>query len=162
MTSKPSRHAQRGATLVMGIIFLTLLMLTVTIAFRMSSTNLKAVGNMQSQVEAEAAAERAIERLISSDAIFLAPNVTNVAADAYGVTVNLPAPVCIRAVPVNADTSPDLNPYIYQEGIPTNPSAYVETVWDITANASGGATGARVEMHQGVRIVLPADPNPCP
>ena len=163
MTSRPSMHGQRGATLVMGIIFLTLLMLTVTVAFRMSNTNLKAVGNMQSQAEAEAAAERAIERLISSDAIFLAPAATNVAADAYGVAVSIAAPECIRAVPVNANTSPDSTPNIYQQGVVNAAnSGYLETHWDIAATATGGLTGARVQMHQGVRLVMPADPNPCP
>ena len=45
---------QRGATLIMSIVFLTLLMLSVAVAFRMSNNNLKAVGNMQSQIEADA------------------------------------------------------------------------------------------------------------
>jgi hypothetical protein len=163
MTSPRALRAQRGATLVMAIIFMTLLMLGVTIAFRMSSTNLKAVGNMQSQVEAEGAAERAIERLISSDTIFFAPATTNVPADEYGVAVTVAAPECIRAVPVNANTSPDSTPNIYQQGVVNAAnSGYVETHWNIAATASGGATGARVEMNQGVRLVMPADPNPCP
>lgn len=163
MTTRPTLRAQRGATLVMGIIFMTLLMLTVTIAFRMSNTNLKAVGNMQSQAEADAAAERAIERAISSDTIFVAPAATNFPADEYGVAVAIAPPTCIRAVPVNANTSPDSTPNIYQQGVtPASSSGYVETHWDIAATASGGTTGATVEMHQGVRLVMPADPNPCP
>jgi Tfp pilus assembly protein PilX len=163
MRSHSSAHAQRGATLVMGLMFLTILMIVVTLAFRMSTTNLKAVGNMQSQSEAEAAADRAIERLISSDAIFTAPQVTTVAADAYGVTVNIATPECIRAVPIDAQTSADSTPNIYQQGVVNAANAgFLETHWDIAATAEGGATGAKVEVHQGVRIVLPSDPNPCP
>lgn len=163
MTQVHSRSAQRGATLVMGIIFLVLLMLSVTVAFRMSGNNLQAVGNMQSEVEAEAAAERALEGLISTDATFLAPAAVNVPVDAYGVAVAIAAPECIRSVPVDAKTSADSTPNIYLQNVtPASASGYAETHWDIAAVASGGTSGAKVEMHQGVKITLPADPNPCP
>ena len=158
-----SMRRQRGATLVMGVVFLTLLMLSVTIAFRMSNNNLKAVGNMQSQAEAEASAERAIERLISTDTIFLAPAATNVAKDEYDVTVALAAPQCLRSVAIEANTSPDANPNIYIQNLPPgNNSGYVETHWDIAATATGASTGARAVVHQGVRLVMQSDPNPCP
>lgn len=158
-----SPRRQRGATLVMGIIFLILLMLSVTVAFRMSHNNLKAVGNMQSQAEAEAAAGAAVEKLISTDAIFLAPVATTVPADAYGVAVSIAVPECTRSIPVDASTSADTTPNIYLQGItPASASGYAETHWDIAATASGAATGAKVEMHQGIKIILPADPSPCP
>jgi Tfp pilus assembly protein PilX len=158
-----SRRSQRGATLVMGIIFLTLLMLSVAVAFRMSNNNLKAVGNMQSQAEAEAAAEAAIEILMSTETSFTAPVATNVPADAYGVAVSVAAPQCVRSVPVDASTSADTTPNIYLQNVtPTSASGYVETHWDVAATASSGVTGAKAEIHQGVKIILPADPNPCP
>lgn len=163
MRSQPTASAQRGATLIMGIIFMTILMLVVTVAFRMSSTNLQAVGNMQSQGEAEAAAQAAIERVISTDAIFLAPAATTVPANAYGVSVNIAAPECIRSVPVQANTSPDSTPNIYQQGVVNAAnSGYLETFWDLRADATGQGTGAKTEIHQGIRVVLPSDPNPCP
>jgi Tfp pilus assembly protein PilX len=162
MKIRASSYGQRGATLVMGIIFLTLIMLSVTVAFRLSQNNLKAVGNMQSQAEAEASAEAAVEKLISTDSIFLAPAATNVPVDAYGVTVAIPAPACIRTVAINANTSGDATPNIYIEGVPIGGSGYLETHWDIAASATGGATGANVETHQGVKVILPSDPNPCP
>jgi hypothetical protein len=134
-----------------------------TVAFRMSNTNLKAVGNMQSQGEAGAAAEAAIEQLISTDAVFRVPVASTVAADAHGVTVSIDKPVCVRAVVVDAMTSADATPNIYLQGVtPASASGYMETHWDIAATASGAATGAKVEMHQGIKIILPADPNPCP
>lgn len=163
MRNQSAARSQRGATLIMGIIFMTILMLVVTIAFRVSSTNLQAVGNMQSQAESEAAAQAAIERLISTDAIFLAPAATTRPADAYGVAVSLAAPVCTRSVPVQANTSPDSTPNIYQQGvINAANSGFVETQWDIQAVATGGPNGARAQIHQGIRVVLPSDPNPCP
>ena len=162
LRSSPQRR-QRGATLIMGIVFLTLLMLSVTIAFRMSNNNLKAVGNMQSQAEAEASAERAIERVISTDSIFLAPAATNVAKDEYDVTVAVAAPECIRSVAIEANTSPDANPNIYIQNLPPGSnSGYVETHWNIPATATGVSAGSRVVVNQGVRIVMQSDPNPCP
>jgi Tfp pilus assembly protein PilX len=162
MKIRASIRRQRGATLVMGLIFLLLIMLSVTVAFRLSQNNLKAVGNMQSQAEAEASAEAAVEKLISTDAIFLAPATTNVPIDGYGITVAIPSPACIRTIALNANTSGDATPNIYIEGVPIGASGYSETHWDIAATATGGATGAAVEMHQGVKIILPSDPNPCP
>lgn len=154
---------QRGATLIMGIIFLMLIMLSVTVAFRMSNNNLKAVGNMQSQAEAEASAEAAVERILSTDSTFLAPAATNVAMDAYGVTVSVATPQCMRAIAVDASTSADATPNIYlQDVTPASASGYMETHWDIAAIGTGGATGAKVEVHQGIKIILPAEPNPCP
>lgn len=164
---KPLRSAfprrQRGATLVMGIVFLTLLMLSVTIAFRMSNNNLKAVGNMQAQAEAQASAERAIERVISSDTVFLAPAQTDLPKDEYDVTVSVAPPACTRSVAIEANTSPDSNPNIYIQNLPPGSnSGYVETHWNIAATATGASTGARVVVNQGVRIVMQSDPNPCP
>ena len=153
--------AQRGATLIMGVIFLTLIMLSVAVAFRMSNNNLKAIGNMQAEAEAKAAAERAIEKLISSDAIFKTPAATTVAPDAYGVSVALAAPTCIRSVIVDSQTSADPNGNIFLRGVATTASGYVETYWDIAATATSAATGANVEVHQGVRLIMPSTPNPC-
>lgn len=163
MKLRTSFHAQRGATLVMGLILLAVLMLSATVAFLMSNSNLKSVGNMQSRSEAAASADAAVEKLISTDAIFLAPAVTAVPADVQGVTVSIAAPVCFKAAVVEVNSSADTTPNIYQQGVtPTTGSGYVSTDWDIAATASNGATGAKVETHQGVRLIMPADPNPCP
>lgn len=154
--------SQRGATLVTAIMFLTLLMLMVTVAFRMSNSNLKAVSNVQGQQEAQAAAEKAVEQVISSDAIFVTPHQSDYPADEHGVTVTVGTPQCIRATPIYVATSPDGNPNIFIEGHPMSNSGFTETHWNIAATAQGAATGAKVEINQGVRLVMPDDPNPCP
>ena len=155
-------RTERGAALVVALIFLMLLMATVAIAFRMSNTNLKAVGNMQGQAEAQAAAEKAVERLISTDAIFVAPAATAVVADEHGVAVSIAAPECIRATPDYVPTSGDATPNILIEGNSFTSSGYLDTHWNIRAVAEGEATGARVEVNQGIRLVMPESPNPCP
>ena len=151
-----------GATLIMGLFFLLVLMLAVTISFRLSHTNLRAVGNMQSQAEAEASAQAAIEKVLSTETTFTAPAAVNQPANEYGVTVSVAPATCIRTTPVYVPTSPDTTPNIYIDGNPFSTSGYVDTHWDIAATATGGSTGSSVEVHQGVRIILPDDPNPCP
>lgn len=155
-------RAQRGATLMVAIIFLSVLMVAVAVAFRMSNINLKAVGNMQGQVEAEAAANKAIESAISTAATFTTPAASAVPADEHGVTVSIAQPQCIRSTPVYVPNSGDPNPQIVIDGQAFTSSGFVDTHWNITAVAEAQATGARVEINQGVRLVLPDDPNPCP
>lgn len=145
----------------MGLIFLAILMLTVATSFMLSTNNFKAVSNMQSRVEAAAAISIAVEHLISTSAIFITPVVTTLAADAYGNVVTIDRPVCTRSVAIEKKDSGDPGLNLFQEGVDNEASAFVETYWDISATATNGSTGARVETHQGIKIILPADPNPC-
>lgn len=155
---------QRGATLIVGLIMLVLITLVVSSAFMLSTTNLKAVGNMQHREEAIAAANAAIEGVISSDDIFFAPAAQTVAVGDY--TVNVAAPECLYAADVAVATSNDANPNVHSEdasgkgtgGVP----GFLDTYWDIAATVQDGVTGARVTTHQGVKITLPEQPNPCP
>lgn len=159
----PLRH-QRGATLIVGLIMLVLITLVVSSAFMLSTTNLKAVGNMQYREEAIAAANAAIEEVISSDAIFFAPAVRTVPVGDYTVTVA--APECLYVADVAVATSNDANPNVHSEdasgkgtgGVP----GFLDTYWDIAATVDDDVTGARVTTHQGVKITLPEQPNPCP
>lgn len=162
MKSATSLQAQRGATLVMGLILLAILMLTVSVSFMMSNNNLKSVGNMQSRAEATAAADAAVEALISNDAIFRRPVETTSQADARGMVVIISKPECQRSVRINSGFSEDGTPTFYQEGtLNMTAQKYVETYWDIHSKVSNGATSALVETYQGIKIVLPAEPNPC-
>jgi hypothetical protein len=156
-----SLRAQRGATLVTGLILLTLLMLSVSVAFLMSNNNLKAVGNMQFRAEADAAVAAAVENLISTDTIFLTPAVTTLPADDRGIAVTIAQPVCVKAVPVGGSFG-DVGGGFYDDGSPIPALGYKATDWDIVATATNAATGASVETHQGVKLVLPAEPDPCP
>ncbi|MDP2164117.1 MAG: hypothetical protein Q8K21_07830 [Hydrogenophaga sp.] len=161
MKTSTSLRAQRGATLVTGLILMTMLMLSVSVAFLMSNSNLKAVGNMQFRAEAEAAAAAAVETLISTDTIFLTPAVTTVPTDERGIAVTIAQPVCVKSVPV-AGGFGDQNTGFFEDGAPPAALGFQATDWDIVATATNAATGASVETHQGVKIVLPAEPNPCP
>ena len=158
----PSR--QRGATLIVGLIMLVIITLTLLTAFMLSSTNLKSVGNMQHRDEAVAAANAAIELVISSSAIFITPTIQSITVGDY--TVKVAAPACLYATEVVTNTSGDQTPNIYTEGSGVGGGGgalgYLDTYWDIAATVNDGMSGTSVEAHQGIKITLPADPNPCP
>lgn len=155
--TNPSR--QHGATLIVGLIMLVLITLMMVTAFMMSSTNLKSVGNMQYRDESSAAANAAIEQVISSSAIFFTPAARNVTVGSY--TVNVAPPVCLYATEVVTNTSSDPNPNVYVEGS-AGLAGYLDTYWDVTATVNDPMSGTSVETHQGIKITLPSDPNPCP
>ena len=107
--------SQRGATLVVALIFLILMGLFAISAFNSSTGNLRIVGNTQARQESLAAAQTAIESTISSVAFFKNPD--GVAAspvlvdvDGYGTTDYFatlsPAPQCFRAKPILAADIP--------------------------------------------------------
>ena len=150
------KRQQRGATLIVGLIMLTVITVMVTSAFSLSTTNLQSVGNMQFRDEAIAAANKAIEQVLSSP-FTTAPvaqtiNVDLDHDDAPDYEVVIDAPICISdaemALSASAPSSVTL-PVAYNYAGST---AY-QTVWDITAHVSA-SSGATVNVHQGVRVLL--------
>jgi Tfp pilus assembly protein PilX len=144
-------RAQRGATLIIGLIMLVLITLIVVNAFTLSSTNLKSVGNMQVRDEAIAAANRAVELVLSS-AFTNAPvaqsinvDINNDGTNDYVVVVA--APTCIRALAA-ASTAPSDG----ESGMSTGSTW--NTDWDIDATVTDAASGASVRVRQGVRVLL--------
>ncbi|WP_287965734.1 PilX N-terminal domain-containing pilus assembly protein [Diaphorobacter sp.] len=100
-----SARAQRGATLLVAMIFLVVLTLIVVSSMRTTNINTRVVGNMQMQKEAEAAAQMAIEDAISGD-FTKAPKTNTVDVDvnnsgqagsSYKVAVT---PTCIAKQPI--------------------------------------------------------------
>src|SRR5687767_1480773 len=101
MRSHTFRNAQRGATLVIGLIMLVVITLLVTSAFTLSSSNLKSVGNMQNRNESIAAANKAVEQVLSSP-FTAAPAAESIDVDIdndgdQDYRVDFAAPVCVSA-----------------------------------------------------------------
>lgn len=159
MTQPPNR--QRGATLLVAMIFLVLISLFAISAYKSSTSQLRVVGNMQARQEAIAAAQQAIEQTISSSQFITNPTAAvslTTDIDANGVpdyTATLtPTPRCYRAQPVN---SSQLDPTVPANlvcltglgGIPC-----VDTEWDVSAEVVDEKTGASVTVHQGVEVRL--------
>lgn len=148
---QPAR-AQRGATLVVALIMLTLITLLVVNAFTLSSSNLKAVGNMQARDESIAAANQAIELVVSST-FTNAPVAQEVNVDINkdgntDYTVKLAVPKCIRATEVpNPDKCDENLKALCAEND-------WHTEWDLQATVGDPASGASVVVNQGVRVKL--------
>lgn len=149
---------QRGATLVVSLIMLTLLTMLASSAFMMSNTGLKSVGNMQNREESIAAANKAIEQVLSS------PFTQAPASEAIDVDIDndstpdyevaFAAPTCISAERVAPSgvippSSATLGP-----AFATVTSDYYQTVWDLDANVTDEASGTSVRVRQGVRVLL--------
>ena len=141
-------------TIFVSMILLLLITLMVITAYSLSTTNLRAVGNVQAREEAIAAANAIIEKTISVNfwEITVAsdpPEEVDINAD--GVTdyfVELAAPRCVRVFPINRTTSASVT-------LPgMSASEAWNTVWELDATASQPTTGARVRVIQGIRTIL--------
>ncbi|WP_194723883.1 PilX N-terminal domain-containing pilus assembly protein [Noviherbaspirillum malthae] len=149
-------RSQRGATLIVGLILLTLITLTVTAAFKLSHLNQKTVSNMQYRNEAIAAANKALEQVISS------PFTTSPAAEEINVDINhdnqpdyvvkIDRPTCIRALEI-AGTGAAGSGSSSELEMPVVPPNYT-TTWDIAATVTDAKTGTSVSVRHGVQVQL--------
>lgn len=151
MSLKANPARQRGATLVIALVMLLMLMLMVGSAYTLSGSNLKAVGNMQFRNEAIAAANVGIEQVLGSS-FTAAPTAEQIAVDLNNdgttdYTVSMAAPACMRATlsPSNVPTS---------SGLPGMSSNNWNTVWDLEATVNDAVSGAAVKVRSGVRVQL--------
>lgn len=162
-------NKQTGASLIVSIIMLAVLGLLVVSAMKASNMNLRVAGNMQSQAEATAAAQQAIEKVISTT-ISETPSYTqpidinNDGTDEYAVTVA--KPVCSGSDPITAQNTAmaDLpleclvsgdseNAGIINDG---KESALLcqRQQWDVAAGVTDARTGAQAAIHQGVAQII--------
>jgi len=126
-----------------SLIMLVVLTLLVVSAILIANTNLKSVGNMQSKLEATAAAQQAIEQIMSDVNNFTAPAAQTIAIGGVpGFTVEVSAPVCLKMAPVEGYS------------VEFAESAPKDTYWDIKADVNDNKTGAHVMIHQGVKVKM--------
>lgn len=141
--------SQRGATLVVGLIMLVLITLIVAGAFTLSSSNLKSVGNLQVREEGVAAANLAVEQVISSP-FTDAPVAQEINVDinkdgTNDYLVQVGAPTCIKAVIATAPGATEI-------GFSGGGGSTWNTEWDIDAKVTDAASGGSVRIRQGVRV----------
>ena len=148
-------RTERGAALVVGLIMLVLITLMLITALNLSTTNFRSVGNMQFREEAIAAANKAIEQVISS-AFTASPAAEDIAVDIDNdgtaeYAVAIAQPECVAATQANTPVYSDES-----LGPSMTLSSNWNTVWEIDATVTGsdnvGAAAARV--HAGVRALL--------
>jgi hypothetical protein len=156
MTGK-HRRSEAGATLVVSLIMLALITLMIMAALAIGSGNFRTVTNMQFRDEAIAAANKAIDQVLSSP-FTLAPAAEDIEVDldsdgAADYQVHIDEPQCIRAT-VAQTTAPS------SESLPPSMGSVSSwnTVWDIRATvapAAGFNVGeASVDVRAGVRVLL--------
>lgn len=146
-----SPRLQRGSTLIIGLIMLLLFTLMISSAFTMNASNVKAVGNMQSRDEAIAAANAAIERVVSLNFTSLTAAQPyefdfdqDVTTPSYQATVTVEG--CRRATPAPVDEALLSG---VSSGIPSTSGFY--TLWELKSVVADEVSGAAVTVRHGVR-----------
>lgn len=163
------RGAQRGATLLVSMIFLVIITLMVVSAVKVSTLNTKMVGNLQSEKEAESAALQAIEALISTDFTQLPTTRTETldvgqSGATYNVTVAAPTCTGVKAIKLSElDAANPADQPCYASGAAANTgivgaggggnSLCSASNWDLSATAAMPSSGASTAAtHQGVAV----------
>lgn len=170
------REDQAGITLVVSLIMLIVLTLLVVSAIRFGNINLKISGNAQTEAEASAATQVAIEKMLQEvlaaekiDAIAAQPEMV-VSTGGASYKVNVSKPACILSKNIaNKDLDPskeadrvcfegaDGDRPLGPDGKPTAaPTACKEQQWDIEARLTDASSGADVTMLQGIALRVPA------
>jgi len=144
---------QRGSTLLVALVMLVLLTLIAVSAINSTTSSIEMVGNAQFREEAIAAAELAVEKVISTgDFKTTAPAPQNIDINQDGTTDYTvtfePKPSCISVKPV----------VIGDFGVPSVCASSIGAVcfwtgWDITAVVNDVKTGASVILHHGVKTL---------
>lgn len=152
---RPGFGHQRGAVLVVGMIMLVLISLMVITALNVGTTNFRAMSNMQFRSEAIAAANKAIEQVISSP-FTVAPTAESINVDidnddTVDYVVHIAEPECIYAAQAFGSDPSSLSLPVAMSSAST-----WNTVWDLDASVDGGenAGGATVRVREGVRVLL--------
>jgi hypothetical protein len=140
--------------LVVGIIVLTLITVLVVSAFNLTQSNQKVVYNMQVREDAVAAAQVAVERVVSSTFTSnlsaqtpqsISIDLNNDGTSDYSVTVAVPQ--CIRATPASAAQVSEV-----ELGGNLQTAGFWFTDWEIRAAVNDTTTGARATVVQGIRL----------
>lgn len=168
-----SFHAERGATLVIGLIMLVLLTLLGMSAFNSSTAYFKVIGNMQYQAEAGSAAQSALDQVLSHGAYFTAPTTapTSIGVDVNGdgdtdYTVALTQPCLLSTVtittselsPTNADdlkclgTAVGKNTGIMSQNLSGGASECARVTWRVTATVTDSLTRATAQITEGASV----------
>ncbi|VTU25118.1 pilus assembly PilX family protein [Variovorax sp. PBL-E5] len=162
LTHRGAKHTQSGATLLISMIFLVVLTLIVVSAIKVTNVNTKLATNMQIQKESEAAAQQAIETVISTDFTTLAPpqtvpvdiNNSGQPGSTYQVSIS-PPPTCVSVKPIklselDASNAEDVPCYASGAGQNTGivgagtsgDSLCANSNWEITATATAPGAAA--------------------
>lgn len=141
-SARPARAtSQAGMTLIIVLVMLVLLTLFALTAIRTSTVGLRVVGNQQMQRQMEAAAQNAIEQVLSSPMSFGATATARTIA-VNGFSVSVAAPTCIYTAPAAG----------YSASIASASVTPEDDTFEVVASVSDPVSGARATVHQAVRM----------
>ena len=153
-----SKYKQRGAALVVGLIMLVLITLMLITALNLGTANFRSVTNMQFREEAIAAANQAIEQVISST-FTAAPVAETIEIDIDNdddadYVVDIALPVCVSATQASAPppSSIALGPPCRSTRRGTQSGNSMPRSRPDGTGPNVGSAAARV--HAGVRVLL--------
>lgn len=179
-----SVKVQRGATLLVGLVMLILMTLFAITVFKLSKGNLQVVAGMQQRGETMAAAQEAIEKVVSNTTfkntpanaipnstcgVTTPPNTLCVDSRGDGVkTTVVVTPTCLasQVIPVAALSFTAANDVGCLVGISqtagilgstTNNSLCANMLWNINAVATDSNTSAQYAIDQGEGIRVSAN-----
>ena len=139
-----NRNRQQGMVLVISLLLMVVLTLFVISSTRLTTGNMRIVGNMQAKKLVEATAQRGIEEVLSGISAFYAPTLTITPSGVpSGMTAQVSDRVCIRSTPAPG--------YSAVSGISPE-----DTFWNVGITVTDTITGSNTVLNQGVRIRLPA------
>ncbi len=154
--------SQRGITLIVGLIFLVLITIMVTMAFTLNKGNLKSVGNMQARNESIAAANQAIESVLSAQLAAwgnsalpvggtVLVDVNKDGTNDYSVVVG--TPTCVKST-MQGISGTGMHSSVTLGASFDITNNYV-TLWEMVATVSDlRGSGASVVIKQGVSATL--------
>jgi Tfp pilus assembly protein PilX len=152
--SRAASVGEKGAALIVGLIMLVLITLMLITALNLGTTNFRAVSNMQFRSEAVAAANVAIEQVISTP-FTAAPAAESINVDIDNDTdtdyvVAVAVPECIYAAQASG-----ADPSSLSLPVSMSASSTWNTVWDVDATATDDDNlGAVARVRAGVRVLL--------
>jgi Tfp pilus assembly protein PilX len=159
-------------TLVIVLVMLVVISLLVVSAIRFGNINLRIAGNVQSEAEATAAAQVAVESMIktmissSNMSSISAQPAVSVSTGGQTYTVSVSKPSC--GFTTNIDTTSldptkstdqacfdgtDTETQLLSTGaLSTTPSACKDQQWDVTGAVNDSRSGTKVSVLQGVSV----------
>lgn len=170
-------NRQQGMTLVVSLVMLVVLTLLVVSAIRFGNINLRIAGNVQSETEASAATQVAMETMVKT--INTTPNISTLASQEMTVStggrdyrVTVAKPVCMFNKNINNSELDPTKPgdlpcfettdteklITANDTLTTVPTACKNQQWDVLASVDDSAkSGARTSMLQGVAVRVGAE-----
>jgi len=144
---------QSGVVLVISLILLATLSLLAVTALHVSTSQLRVIANMQTDLLLEALTQAELDKLAANPALFQA--YTCDPAPGNGVPGDWLEPFVADFI-LDVDEPRCLDARAVQGSSALSPVAWQETLWEIRATGRDSRTGAGLALRQGIVIRLPA------